>query len=128
MKTFSDKPADAAPKSTEGWTGSAQPHVDPSKAEAVRAQKPVENKAANDAGTLRPIESIPAPAAKEPAPRTPPAVGEDPTPRATQQPTIAPLGPSVEPAPPAADTRDLPAAETSSSLLRIETARGDRAT
>jgi hypothetical protein len=130
-KTFSDKPADQPAKSQEGWTGSAQPHVDPSQAEAVRAQKPVapqQPSAArndNDAATLRPIESIPTPPAKAEAaaPQPQPAA-----PKPAQEPTVAPLGPSVEPAPPAADTRDVPAAETSGGVLRVEAARGDRTT
>ena len=128
MKTFSDKSSAAAPQAPEGWTGSAKPHVDPAQAEAVRAQKPVENKAASEGSNLRPVESIQTPPAKQPAVKPAPAPGDDPTPRATQEPTIAPLGPSVEPAPPAADTRDVPAAETSGGLLRIETSRGDRTT
>ena len=122
MKTFSDKPADQPAKPQEGWTSSAQPHVDPAQAEAVRAQKPVAPR--EDAANLRPIESIPTPPAKAEAaaPQTPAA------PKAAPEPTVAPLGPSVEPAPPAADTRDVPAAETSGGLLRIEAARGDRTT
>jgi hypothetical protein len=129
MKTFSDKPADQPAKPQEGWTSSAQPHVDPSQAEAVRTQKPVAPQqpapTRDDAANLRPIEPIPTPPAKaEAVAPQPPAAA----PKAAQEPTIAPLGPSVEPAPPAADTRDVPAAETSGGLLRIEAARGDRTT
>jgi hypothetical protein len=129
MKTFSDKPADQPVKPQEGWTSSAQPHVDPAQAEAVRAQKPVAPQqptaARDEAANLRPIESIPAPPAKAEAaaPQAPAAA-----PKPAQEPTVAPLGPSVEPAPPAADTRDVPAAETSGGLLRIEAIRGDRTT
>ena len=107
VKTFSDKPADAAPKAPEGWTGSGLEHVDPAKKAgsngAVRADKPVEPAIGN-----RPVETIPTPSAKEP--------------------TVAPLGPAVEPPPPAADTRDVPAAETSGSTRRIEASHGDRST
>jgi hypothetical protein len=115
VKTFSDKPADAPAKSAEGWQGSALDHVDPdAKSATVRADKPVDG-----ATSLKPIETIPTPAAKPdavaPAPKAP-------------EPTVAPLGPAVEPAPPAADTRDVPAAETSSGLRRIESVSGDRST
>jgi hypothetical protein len=122
VKTFSDKPADAPAKAAEGWHGSSLDHVDPTaKAGAVRADRPVDDNAA-----LKPIETIPAPAAKQdavaPAPKAPA------TPEPTPEPTVAPLGPAVEPAPPAADTRDVPAAETSSGLRRIEVASGDQST
>jgi hypothetical protein len=115
VKTFSDKPADAPAKPQEGWQDSPLDHVDPTtKSGAVRAEKPVD-----DAAALKPIETIPAPAAKQdaavPAPKSP-------------EPTVAPLGPAVEPAPPAADARDVPTAETSSGLRRIESASGDRST
>jgi hypothetical protein len=81
----------------------------------VRAEKPIDNATS----ALRPIEAIPTPAAKEPAAPTLKA----------PEPTVAPIGPAVEPAPPAADTRDVPAAETSSGLLRrIESPIGDRTT
>jgi hypothetical protein len=128
-KTFSDKPAAAAPAATEGWTGSNLQHVDPKPSQgsasqnggnasgAVRVEKP-----ATTAGELRSIETIPTPAAKDAAPA--PAA-------AKPGPTVAPLntqpqlnaqpqsGPAVEPAPPAADVRDVPASETASRLLRI---------
>jgi hypothetical protein len=120
VKTFSDKPADAPAKAVEGWHGSSLDHVDPTaKAGAVRADKPVDDSAA-----LKPIETIPAPAAKQDAvaPKLPAA------PKPTPEPTVAPLGPAVEPAPPAADTRDVPAAETSSGLRRIEVVSGDQST
>ena len=77
---------------------------------------------------------MPPPAVHAPAPTAPavptPAVIEQPAIRlpaapapAAQgpvgQPTIAPLGPAVEPAPPAGATRDVPAAETAGRLMRI---------
>ena len=111
-KTFSDKPAAPA---AEGWTGSGLQHVDPKQPQAagsasgaIRADKPAEGGSA-----LKPIETIPTPAAKDAAPAP------------AQTPTVAPLnaqpqlGPAVEPAPPAADLKDVPAAETSGRLLRI---------
>ena len=123
-KTFSDKPTAVAP-AAEGWTGSGLQHVDPKQAPAagsqsagttsgaVRAEKPA------DAGNgLRPMETIPTPAAKDAVPAPAPAA-------AGPSPTVAPvapqpqLGPAVEPAPPAADPKDVPAAETSRRLLKI---------
>jgi len=121
-KTFSDKPA-VAP-AAEGWTSSGLQHVDPKQAPAagnqangnasgaIRAEKPAE--ASND---LRPMETIPTPAAKDAGPTPAPAAG--------QSPTVAPVnpqqqsGPAVEPAPPASDPKDVPASETSRRLLRI---------
>jgi len=125
-KTFSDKPAAPA---AEGWTGSGLQHVDPKQTQAagsqaagnasgaVRAEKPADADSA-----LRPIETIPTPPAKNvvPAPSA-----------ATPSPTVAPLntqpqldaqpqlGPAVEPAPPAAHLKDVPASETAGRLLRI---------
>jgi len=113
-KTFSDKPADAAPQVSEGWAASNLEHVDPKKdlkqelkqdlrqggsptAEARQVEKP---DTASPAGQVQPhVEPIPAPPAKEPA--------------AAAAPTVAPPGPVVYPPPPANDTRDVPAAETS---------------
>jgi hypothetical protein len=54
------------------------------------------------------LPAAPAPAAPAPSVQAP-----------AGQPTIAPLGPSVEPAPPAGATRDVPAAETAGRLMRI---------
>jgi hypothetical protein len=92
VKTFSDRPADAAAKTESGWGASSLPHVDPSAAPAdgaVRAERPATEAA--------PAEAIPSP-----------------TPRAeAAEPTVAPVGPSVEPAPPAHDQRDVPATGTS---------------
>jgi hypothetical protein len=113
-KTFSDKPAAAASPATEGWGSSNLQHVDPKQAPAsgaVRAEKP-----ATTAGELKPLETIPTPAAKDAAP-APAAV--------KPAPTVAPLsaqpqvGPAVEPAPPAASLKDVPASETAGRLLRI---------
>lgn len=112
VKTFSsDKPA-AAPQPASGWGGSSLPHVDPEvKAEAegaYRAEKPAGDVAAP---TLRKIETIPTPAATDPA-----AVAPE------RQPTVAPTGPSVFPPPPATDARDVPAAKTSGRTGIIPTA------
>ena len=90
VKTFSDRPADAAAKTESGWGASNLPHVDPSAAPAdgaVRAERPATEAA--------PAEAIPAPRAE------------------AAEPTVAPIGPSVEPAPPAHDQRDVPATGTS---------------
>ncbi|MFM7107552.1 MAG: hypothetical protein ACKOZU_02950, partial [Planctomycetaceae bacterium] len=98
VRTFSDKPADAAPAtSAGGWGASNLDHVDPSKGSTgtVRAERPVVQEE-----PLTRIEPIPAPAAKE-------------TPDAEPQPTVAPPGPTVYPPPPAGSDRDVPAAETS---------------
>lgn len=111
LKTFSDKPADAAAPAAEGWTKSGLDHVDPVRtgsAEARRAEKPAADAA--PAETLRRVESIPAPAAKEPA------AASAATP---QEPTLPAAGPAVEPAPPAHDARDVPAATTSGTGLGL---------
>jgi hypothetical protein len=96
VKTFSDRPADgAAAEVREGWGASNLPHQDPTQAgaEAVRVEKPVAEAAT--------AEAIP----------SPPARGEE------QAPTVAPLGPVVEPAPPTHDERDVPATGTSGRPL-----------
>jgi pilus assembly protein FimV len=129
-KTYSDKPADAATPKAEGWTGSPLDHVDPKQAPAatapsvIRAEKPVDA-----AAGLRPLETIPTPAATDAAPVAPsttagaagqtPAATPAPTAAPAQAPTLAPLGPAVEPAPPATSTKDVPAAGTSGRLLKI---------
>jgi hypothetical protein len=141
-KTFSDRPADAAPKAAEGWAGSPLQHVDPKAnpqptgdaASVIRAERP-----ATAAGSdLRTIETIPTPAGREPAVRqAAPAAGAAGAstgsstaapslpPAPSPAPTVAPLGPAVEPAPPTGTTapvtggKDVPAAETSRRLLRI---------
>jgi hypothetical protein len=90
VKTFSDRPADAAAKAESGWGASNLPHVDPSAVPAdgaVRAERPA----------AAPAEAIPSPAPRAEA----------------AEPTVAPIGPSVEPAPPAHDQRDVPATGTS---------------
>jgi hypothetical protein len=92
VKTFSDRPTDAAAKAESGWAASNLPHVAPSATPAdgpVRAERP--------AAAADQAEPIPSP-----------------TPRAEAvEPTVAPIGPSVEPAPPAHDQRDVPATGTS---------------
>jgi hypothetical protein len=85
VKTYSDRPAESAAKAEEGWAASDLPHKDPAPAaggEAVRAEKPAAEAAA--------AEAIPSPVAGGKA----------------QEPTVAPLGPAVEPAPPVHDLRD----------------------
>jgi 2-oxoglutarate dehydrogenase E2 component (dihydrolipoamide succinyltransferase) len=135
-KTFSDKPAAAASPATEGWGSSNLQHVDPKQAPAsgsVRAEKP-----ATTAGDLKPIETIPTPAAKDaaPVPAAAPAAAKlaptvaplNPQPELNTQPQLnlqpqlnaqPQLGPAVEPAPPAASLKDVPASETAGRLLRI---------
>jgi hypothetical protein len=125
-KTFSDKPAAAAKPAAEGWGGSNLQHVDPKQAPApgaVRVEKP-----ATTAGELKPLETIPTPAAQDAAP-APAAAKPAPTvaplnaqPQLNVQPQLnaqPQLGPAVEPAPPAASLKDVPASETSGRLLRI---------
>jgi Meckel syndrome type 1 protein len=103
VKTFSDKPADVAPRSAVGWGASPLDHVDPKAAaadatpRAMRVEKPA-------ADAMKAIESIPAPAAT-------------PAPAAATGPTVAPPGPTVFPPPPASDPRDVPAAKTSGPSL-----------
>jgi hypothetical protein len=123
-KTYSDKPADAPARVEEGWKGSGLDHVDPKSAtqsavgtngaaggsaNTFRAERPL------GSGTegVRSAETIPTPSAKDVG-----ATGSGST--ATREPTVAPLGPSVEPAPPASDPKDVPAAGTSGHLRRIE--------
>ena len=52
----------------------------------------------------------------------------EPHPPTAPAPTVAPLGPAVEPAPPASDAKDVPAAETSRRLLRIVPPAGGHTT
>ncbi|MDA1040302.1 MAG: hypothetical protein O3A37_08460, partial [Planctomycetota bacterium] len=92
-KTFSDMPAPAVKKEAEGWQGSNLQHIDPETAGAVRAEKPVEDG----------LEPISTPEARSPA------AG----PEGSSEPSVAPVGPAVEPAPPVGSSRDVPAAETS---------------
>lgn len=132
VKTFSDRPADAPKTVAEGWGASSLDHVDPTTGSAtasgtVRAEKPTVDAA--DAPTaeqsLKKIESIPAPAAKEPVaapqpalqPPTRSAPSAVPQPAVEPSPTVAPPGPAVYPPPPATDPRDVPAAETSGRSL-----------
>jgi hypothetical protein len=89
VKTFSDRPAEA-PAAAEGWGASTLPHVDPHQGStAVRADRP-----AVEATGEAAAEAIPSP-----------------------EPTVAPVGPAVDPAPPAHDQRDVPAASTSGRPL-----------
>ncbi|MFM8634932.1 MAG: hypothetical protein ACKOEX_09010, partial [Planctomycetia bacterium] len=104
-----NSPAAAPRKAPEGWGGSSLDHVDPQAPGSVRARKPVTN------DVPQPIESIPAPAAKEPAASR----GTTPS---SPEPSVAPLGPAVAPPPPANDERDSPAAETSASPAPARTA------
>jgi hypothetical protein len=97
VRTFRDKPADAAPApAPEGWGASSLDHVDPTTGSSgtVRAERPVAPE------PLKKVEEIPSPAAKE-------------APAAEPQPTVAPPGPAVYPPPPAGSDRDVPTAETS---------------
>ena len=96
-KTFSDAPAAAMPKAPEGWGGSELKHIDPEAAGAIRARRPVEND----------LEPISTPEAK--------SVDADSQATPRTEPTVAPPGPAVEPAPPQGSTRDVPAAETSAA-------------
>jgi hypothetical protein len=99
MKTFSEKPAGTAAPAADGWKAATPERVtqSPPQPEAYRAEKPA------DTGSLSRIEPIPSAAAAEPS-ATVPDEGA---------PTIAPVGPAVEPAPPVHDPRDVPAAGTS---------------
>jgi hypothetical protein len=121
VKTFSDLRPDAPKKVEEGWGSSNLDHVDPgtSPAGTVRAERPTVDAADAPAAeqSLKKIESIPAPAAKEPvvAPQVPTESAPHAVPQ--QSPTVAPPGPAVYPPPPASDPRDVPAAETSGRSL-----------
>jgi hypothetical protein len=104
QKTFGDTPASEPARQPEGWGGSNLRHVDPETAGSVRAQKPVEGQ----------LETIPAPAAKSESAGSAAVPAEDSL-SPKQEPSVAPLGPAVEPAPPAGSTRDVPAAKTSAA-------------
>ena len=93
VKTYSDRPTETPATASEGWGASELPHVDPQQGTSVRADRP-----AAEATGSESAEQIPSPAA-------------------SQEPTIAPLGPAVEPAPPVHDQRDVPAANTSGRPL-----------
>ncbi len=125
-KTFSEKPAATDSRVEKSWQESSLDHVDPKQSSgtdgrsAVRAEKPFEagaNSTKDRASELRAIETIPAPAAQSSAPTSAPTSTPSralqPPAAPDQEPTVAPLGPAVEPAPPANDTRDVPATETS---------------
>ena len=124
-KTYSDKPADAPARVEEGWKGSGLDHVDPKSAAqsavgtggangTVSAERPI----AAGVDGARSVETIPTPSAKDPG-----SFGNGAA--AAREPAVAPLGPSVEPAPPAADPQDVPAAGTSGRLRRIELPAAD---
>jgi hypothetical protein len=125
-KSFSEKPAATDSRVEKSWQESSLDHVDPKQSSgtdgrsAVRAEKPFEagaNSTKDRASELRAIETIPAPAAQSSAPTSAPTSTPSralqPPAAPDQEPTVAPLGPAVEPAPPANDTRDVPATETS---------------
>ena len=132
MKTYSDRPAEPATRVEEGWKGSKLDHVDPAVAPKPSAATGSQNdgaaqngavgqfraeKPAAEAGSdLRSVETIPTPAARQPATGVQPG------------PSVAPLGPSVEPAPPASDPRNVPAAEISGRGPHADVSSGDRAT
>ena len=132
-KTFSDKPADAQSDLAPGWKDSSLDHIDPSTqsgeqpapARTFRAEKsilPRTSEPSTGSGD-RSIETIPAPAAKQPGPTR---VG---TPAdSSTEPAVAPLGPAVEPAPPAIDPKDVPTAEVSglNRATQIESAQPDQ--
>lgn len=132
-KTFSDKPADAQSDLAPGWKDSSLDHIDPSTqsgeqpapARTFRAEKSILPRTSEpSAGSGdRSIETIPAPAAKQPGPTR---VGT-PTDSSTE-PAVAPLGPAVEPAPPAIDPKDVPTAEVSglNRATQIESAQPDQ--
>jgi len=132
MKTYSDRPAEPATRVEEGWKGSKLDHVDPAVAPKPSAAAGSQNdgaaqngavgqfraeKPAAEAGSdLRSVETIPTPAARQPATGVQPG------------PSVAPLGPSVEPAPPASDPRNVPAAEISGRGPHADVSSGDRST
>jgi hypothetical protein len=108
LKTFSDKPAEMSPPVTDGWKASTLDHADPvpTAAETRQADKPIVEVVPG-----RSNEAMPAPAAAAPSTALP----------TEQAPTIAPPGPLVEPAAPAHDLRDVPAAARTSGtgFLRV---------
>jgi hypothetical protein len=141
LKTYRDvTPAETAKPAVEGWGPSPLKHADPavgspaSSGTPTVAEKPV---IVGDSSPLplEKIEVIPLPAAKAPATAAPAEAAkginaEDPklefgTPK--DQPA-APSGPSVSPAPPATDNRDLPTAGTSTRPSRYVAPFGDRST
>ena len=97
VRTYRDRPADGAAgeqaaEAEQGWGSSRLPHVDPQQGgAATEARRPPSG------GERTGAEDIPSPIAAE----------------KNQEPTVAPLGPAVEPAPPAHDERDLPVTGTS---------------
>ena len=103
IKTYSDRPADAAAAGTAegGWGSSNMPHVDTSNPATGASTGPAAVSAERPAIGGEEAEPIPSPAASDKA----------------AEPTIAPLGPKVEPAPPAHDERDIQATGASGRPL-----------
>ena len=98
------------------------------------AEKPVSG-GEPKAPALEKIEVIPVPSAKAPTATAPAETGKALQAEEsalefgpTKVPAAAPSGPSVSPAPPATDSRDLPAAGTSSRPSRYVAPFGDRST
>jgi len=141
LKTYRDvAPAEAAKPAAEGWGPSPLKHADPavgspaSSGAPTIAEKPV---IVGDASPLplQKIEVIPLPSAKAPATTALPEAAkgvnaEDPTLEfgTPKDQPAAPSGPSVSPAPPATDNRDLPTAGTSTRPSRYVAPFGDRST
>ncbi|MEN9663715.1 MAG: hypothetical protein RLZZ326_78, partial [Planctomycetota bacterium] len=141
LKTYRDvTPAETAKPAAEGWGPSPLKHADPdvgspaSSGAPTVAEKPV-IVGDSSALPLEKIEVIPLPAAKAPATTAPKESGKGVTAESPNldfgtpkdQPAAA-SGPSVSPAPPATDSRDLPAAGTSSRPSRYVSPFGDRST
>ena len=144
LKTFRDAPAETGKKPVvEGWGPSPMKHLDPAtgspessglSGSTTVAERPVAG-GEPKAPPLEKIEVIPVPNAKAPAATVPAENGkalsaESPTLEfaPTKEPAAAPSGPSVSPAPPATDSRDLPAAGTSTRPSRYVAPFGDRST
>lgn len=112
MKTYSDRPAEAAPaEAVEGWGASKREHVDPRTGSADAGDTEPAERAATGVESLRPIQPIPQPA-------------DEPAAAAAPEPTVAPPGPAVFPPPPAGSTRDVPAADTSGRTSSRDVLRG----
>jgi hypothetical protein len=141
LKTYREvTPAETAKPAAEGWGPSPLKHADPavgspaSSGTPTVAEKPV---IVGDSSPLplEKIEVIPLPAAKAPATAAAAEAAKGVT---AESPTLdfgtpkdqpaAPSGPSVSPAPPATDSRDFPAAGTSSRPSRYVAPFGDRST
>jgi len=101
QKTFSDSAADVSLKdSPAGWGSSDLEHIDP-ESSTVQANKPVTAELGSINEEIDETDTDTFPENNQPTPK------------------VAPLrGPSVEPGLPAGSTRDIPADETSSTLLQ----------